>query len=74
MWRFKERERSKCLEIICGLTMFNIVKNEEMERKIVVRGKMGDRVNRNVSKWFGHTECVSDKRLTRNYVLVGRGW
>ena len=35
-----------------------------MGRRVGVRGKMSFRVDRKVSKWFGHAERMSGERLT----------
>ena len=56
----------KSLRCMCGLTRMDGLRNEEVRRRFLVRGKMlSDRVDRKALKLFGYVRSISGDWLTK---------
>ena len=52
-----------CLRSICGLTLWNRVRNEEVRRRAQVERQLSGRVDHCVLRWFGHMEGMDKTRM-----------
>ena len=52
----------KCLRSICDVTVTDMIKNEEIRRRVKVQVDLSGRVERCVLRWFGHIERMNDER------------
>ena len=71
-WGLREEERRKldvfemgCLRSICGVTLWDRVRNEEVRRRTQVERKLSSRVDQRVLGWFGHMERMEEKRMIK---------
>ena len=71
-WGLKEVERKKlnvfemgCLRSMCGVTLWDRVRNEEVRRRVHVERELSDRVDQSVLRWFGHVERMDEERLVK---------
>ena len=62
-WGLREVEQRKlyvfemgCLRSMCGLTLWNRVRNEEVKRRVHVEQQLSDRVDQSVLRWLGQME------------------
>merc|ERR1711905_52257 len=60
---------SCCLRSMCGVTMWDRLRNEEVRERVGVPEKMSNRVDRKVLKWFGHVERMGGERLTKRVYM-----
>ena len=72
VWGLKEAERRKldvfemrCLRSMCGLTLWDRVRNEEVRRRAQVERPLSERVDQSVLRWFGHMEQMDEGRLAK---------
>ena len=49
-----------CLRCICGLTLWNKVRNEEVRRRLQVERHLSGRVDHCVLRWFGHMDQMDE--------------
>ena len=54
---------------MCGVTMWDRLRNEEVRERVGVPEKMSNRVDRKVLKWFGHVERMGGERLTKRVYM-----
>ena len=71
-WGLREAERRKlnvlemgCLRSMCGLTLWNRVRNEEVRRRVQVEKQLSERVDQSVLRWFGHMERMDEERMVK---------
>ena len=71
-WGLREAERRKlnvfemgCLRSMCGVTLWDRVRNEEVRRRVHVERQLSDRVDQSVLRWFGHVERMDEERLVK---------
>ena len=55
----------KCLRSICGLTRLNRVINVDIRTRDELRFSIGMKVEKNILRWFGHVERMTDKQLVK---------
>ena len=55
----------KCLRSICGVTMRDRIRNEEIRSRVDVQNDLSGRVGRCVLRWFGHIERMSEERVAK---------
>jgi hypothetical protein len=56
----------KCMRAMCGVTIINRVRNEDMLRRYGTELNIGERMDRNVLMWYGHVEKMEDESLYGN--------
>ena len=61
----------KCLRSICGVTIRDRIRNEEIRRRVGVQNDLSGRVERCVLRWFGHVERMDDERLAKMVYASG---
>ena len=55
----------KCLRGICGLTRLDGVRNVDIKTRCELGVSIGTKVEKNILRWFGHVERMSDERLVK---------
>ena len=50
---------------MCGLTLWNRVKNEEVRRRAQVAKQLSGRVDQCVLRWFGHVEGMDEEHMAK---------
>ena len=61
----------KCLRSMCGVTVRDRIRNEEIRRRVGVQINMSGRVERCVLRWFGHVERMNDERMAKRVYVSG---
>ena len=61
----------KCLRSMCGVTIRDRIRNEEIRRRVGVQINMAGRVERCVLRWFGHVERMNDERMAKRVYVSG---
>jgi len=54
----------RCLKSMCGVTLMDRVRNEEVQRTGVVR-ELADRTEHGLLRWRGHMERMNGERLVK---------
>ena len=55
----------KCLKNLCGVTIRDRIRNEEIRRRVDVQNDLSGRVGRCVLRWFGHVERMNEERVAK---------
>ena len=55
----------RCLRSMCGISIRDRVRNEEVRKKVQVNEKLSERIDKRVLTWFGHVERMNDGRMTK---------
>ena len=71
-WAVNGRERKKLdvmemrsLRSICGVTIRDRIRNEEIRGRTGVRDALSKRADQTVLRWFGHIERMSEERMVK---------
>ena len=59
----------RCLRSMCGLTLWNRVRNEEVRRRAQVEGQLSCRVDQCVLRWFGHVEKMDKEHMVKKVMI-----
>ena len=77
-WSLNVREKKrlnvmemKCLRNICGVTIRDRIRNEEIRRRVGVESDLVGRVGRCVLRWFGHIERMDEGRVAKRVYESG---
>ena len=54
----------KCLRKMCGVTLMDRIRNDEIRKELGVRRDLAGRVENCVLRWFGHVEHMDGE----NYI------
>jgi hypothetical protein len=52
----------KCMRAMCGVSIMDRVRNEEVRRRCGSELCIGERIDRNVLRWYGHVERMEEER------------
>ena len=52
---------------MCGLTLWNMVRNEEVRRRVHIEKQLSDRVDQSVLRWFGHMERMDEECIVKSH-------
>ena len=55
----------KCLRSICGVTIRDRIRNEEIRRRVGVQNDLAGRVERSVLRWYGHIERMNGEWVAK---------
>ena len=61
----------KCLRRICGVTIRDRIRNEEIRRRVGVENDLSGRVERCVLRWYRHVERMNDDRMAKMVHVSG---
>ena len=71
-WALREADRRclnvfemKCLRPMVGVTRWDRIRNEEIQRKAGMEETVAEKVDRRVLRWFGHVERMDEGRWPR---------
>ena len=56
----------RSLRRICGVSLADRIRNEEIHRMTGTSENVTVRMKKNVLSWFGHMERMSDERMAKN--------
>jgi hypothetical protein len=54
-----------CMRAMCGVSIMDRVRNEDVRRRCGSRVSIGERMYRNVLKWYGHVERMEKERIVK---------
>ena len=63
----------KCLRSICGVTVRDRIRNEEIRRRVGVQVDLSGRVERCELRWFEHVERMNKERIAKSVEWKGDG-
>ena len=60
----------KCLKSLVGVSLMNIVWNEEVRRIAGIQRELASRADQRVLRWFWHVERMYEYRMARKVFMV----
>ena len=51
----------KCMRAMCGVSIWDRIRNEEVRRRCGSELSIGERMDRNVLRWYGHVERMEEE-------------
>ena len=63
--RFLNVFEMKCLSPMVGVTRWDMIRNEEIQRRAGIEKTLAEKVDRRVLQWFGHVERMDEERWPR---------
>jgi (2Fe-2S) ferredoxin len=55
----------KCMRAMCGITIMNRVRNEDVRSRCGSEVSIGERMDRNVLRWYGHVDRMEEERIVK---------
>jgi hypothetical protein len=52
----------KCMKAMCGVSIMDRVRNKEMRTSCGSELSIGERMDKNVLRWYGHVERMEEER------------
>ena len=74
-WGLRETERKldifemKSLRSMCGLTLWNRIRNEEVKSRVRVERQLSGRVDQCVVRRFGYVERMDEEHMTKEVMI-----
>jgi hypothetical protein len=60
----------KCMRDMCGVSIMDRVRNEEVRRRCGSELSIGERMDINVLRWYGHVERMGEHYFNRVVKIV----
>jgi hypothetical protein len=55
----------KCMRAMCGVSIMDGVRNEDERRRRDSEVSIGERMDINVLRWYGHVERMEEERIVK---------
>ena len=60
----------KCLRSLVGVSQLDIVRNEEVRRRILIERELASRADQRAFRWVGHVERMDEYRMARRVLMA----
>jgi hypothetical protein len=59
----------KCMSATCGVSIMDIIRKEEVRRRCGSELSIGEGMDRNVFRWYGHLERMEEERVVKRLYM-----